>query len=400
MRANRPRDEHHVEVKGRAVGRLERIVLVGVHNPRSNGGEGNLAVAVQTAADVPAVFFRNGVHHLVHEVQILDELEDFADFGRREVFRRGRRHVRAVGHDEVHEVVSRPAAEAVHVDVAVAVGVLRQHLAVLTELFPSPFAAFDQIARVFEVRVFNHLQVESQRHGRTDHVFGVVGAQQLHSAAAGVDVGQHSVRALNHRVVSRQHVAQVGDVAVRRRRSSQREVKHVHVHVRRARQNGGVDGFLRARVGQVDVLELDVPLIFNLLHLREHHFVRGGAAVIGVIFDGAIEGVPVKIPRRADGNDALGAFRARRDGRHAQHHRQCEQESSKLFHCVSNLLCCFFLNELSGDGRFLRTRQMNKLTWTDRPSLRRPSTRRRIQTASARPRWKRRRRRPPQSARR
>ena len=107
-----------------------------------------------------------------------------------------------------------------------------------------------------------------------------------------------------------------------------------------------------------------------------------------------------KIPRRANGDDALGAFRARRDGRHAQHHRQCEQKSSKLFHCVSNLLCCFFLNELSGNGRFLRTRQMNKLTWTDRPSLRRPSTRRRIQTASARPRWKRRRRRPPQSARR
>lgn len=69
-------------------------------------------------------------------------------------------------------------------------------------------------------------------------------------------------------------------------------------------------------------------------------------------------------------------------------------------HLWENRLCCFFLNELSGNGRFLRTRQMNRLTWTDRPSLRRPSTRHRIQTASARPRWKRRRRRPPQSARR
>ena len=350
VRANRPRDEHHVEIKGRLFRMLERIVLVGVHNPRSNGGEGNLAVAVQPAADVPAVFFRNGVHHLVHEVQILDELEDFADFGRREVFRRGCRHVRAVGHDEVHEVVSRPSAEAVHVDVAIAVGVLRQRLAVLTELFPSPFAAFDQFARVFEVRVLNHLQVERQRHGRGDHVFGVVGAQQLHCAAAGVDVGQHSVLALNHRVVSGQHVAQVGDIAVRRRRCRQRKVHHIHIHVRRARQNGGVDGFLRARVGQVDVLELDAPLFFNLLHLRELHFVRHRAGVIRVRVDRLIEGVPVEIIRRADGNDALGAFRARRDGRHAQHHRQCEQESSKLFHCVSNLLCCFFLNEPRGAG--------------------------------------------------
>ena len=379
---------------------LECIVLVGVHNPRRDGGEGNLAVAIQEPADVPSVFFRNGVHHLVHEVQILDELEDFADFGRREVFRRGRRHIRAVGHDEVHEVVSRPSAEAVHVNVAIAVGVLRQHLAILTELFPSPFAAFDQIARVFEVRVLNHLQVERQRHGRGDHVFRVVVAQQLHSAAAGVDVGQHSVLALNHRVVSGQHVAHVDDVAVRRRRRRQRKIHHIHIHVRRARQDGGVDGFLRARVGQVDVLELDAPLFFNLLHLRELHFVRHRAGVIRVRVNRPIEGVPVDIIRRANGDDALGAFRARRDGRHAQHHRQCEQKSSKLFHCVSNLLCCFFLNELSGDGRFLRTRQMNKLTWTDRPSPRRPSTRRRIQTASARPMWKRRRRRPPQSARR
>ncbi len=347
--ASGPRNEDHVEVQRHRLGVVEGIVLVGVHDPGSDGREGHLAVTIQPAADVPAILFGDRIHHMINQVQILDELQHFRHFGRSQVLGRRRSHVGAVGQHKLHEVVSRPAAETVNVGGAVAVGILGQRDAVLTELFPGPFAAFHQITGIFQVRVFDHLQVESQRHGGTNHVLRAVGAQQRHSAAAGVDIRHSRVSAHDHRIVGGQHIAQIHRVAIGHSRSGNAQIQHVDVHVRRASQHRGVDGLLRARIGQVDALNAHAPLFFHALGVGQHHFVSQRAGPVGDVADLRMERVPVDVPGRADVNRAHFVFRTGGEGSHAQHHHHRQQESHKLFHSVlTSLVLLVFVSTDSG----------------------------------------------------
>ena len=176
--AHGPRHEHHVELQGDDLGLLVGIVVKVAQDPGRDGGEGDLLLTVQEAADVPAVDLGDGVHDAVGDVQVLQELQRLADFGGGQVLLGVGSDVGAVGHQQVGEVVLRPSAEAVHVDVAVAVVILGQHLAVLHELVPGPLAALDQIAGILQVRVLDHLQVEGQGLGVGDHVLLLVGDQQ------------------------------------------------------------------------------------------------------------------------------------------------------------------------------------------------------------------------------
>ena len=136
-----------------------------------------------------------------------------------------------------------------------------------------------------------------------------------------------------------QDVAQIDRVAAGNGGRRHGHADHVHIHVRGAGDDGGVDGLAGAGVGHVEELKGDVPLLLDLLDHVEHHVLREVAGVAGVVIYVGVGGVIEDIPGRAD-HDVAGFF-GRGDADHGEQHQQRQHESSQFLH-ISYLLseCC------------------------------------------------------------